>query len=58
LEVGRKFGKSALCAVLGLYCLIAESDGQVEIDVAAMTRKQAAILFKKACGFAKNMDKK
>lgn len=56
LEVGRKAGKSALCAVLGLYSLICESDGQVEVDVAAMTRQQAKILFDMACEFAKKID--
>lgn len=56
LEVGRKAGKSSLCAVLALYHLIIESNGRTEVDCAAMTRKQAGILHKMGCSFAKKLD--
>ena len=51
LELGRKNGKSALAAALGLYLLIADDEPGAEVYSSATKRDQARIVF----SFAKEM---
>jgi phage terminase large subunit-like protein len=51
LELGRKNGKSALAAALGLYLLVADGEPGAEVYSSATKRDQAKIVF----GFAKEI---
>lgn len=56
--MARKNGKSALCAALSLYHLIADNEEASEIFFAANSRDQAKILLSITSNFAKSLDKK
>lgn len=56
--MARKNGKSALCAALSLYHLIADNEKASEIFFAANSREQAKILLAITSNFAKSLDKK
>ena len=56
--MARKNGKSALCAALSLYHLIADNEQASEIFFAANSREQAKILLTITSNFAKSLDKK
>lgn len=56
LEVSRKNGKSTLVAGLALYHLINDKEGGTEVDIVAMTRQQAKILFDICSSISKRMD--
>lgn len=58
LEVSRKNGKSTLVAGISLYHLIVEGQGGTEVDIVAMTRQQAKILFDMCSAISKRMDPK
>ena len=45
IEVGRKNGKSTLCAAIGLYMLFSDDERGSEIFSAAGDRQQAGIVF-------------
>lgn len=56
--MARKNGKSALCAALSLYHLIADNEAASEIFFAANSREQAKILLSITSNFAKSLDAK
>ena len=56
--MSRKNGKSALCAALSLYHLIADNEAAGEIFFAANSREQAKILLSITSNFAKSLDSK
>lgn len=56
--MARKNGKSALCAALSLYHLIADNEAASEIFFAANSREQAKILLSITSNFAKSLDSK
>lgn len=56
--MARKNGKSALCAALSLYHLIADGEAASEIFFAANSREQAKILLSITSNFAKSLDAK
>ena len=56
LDVSRKNGKSTLIAGMALYHLVRENEGGTEVDVVAMTRQQAKILFDMCSAISKRMD--
>ena len=56
--MARKNGKSALCAALSLYHLIADNEAAGEIFFAANSREQAKILLSITSNFAKSLDSK
>lgn len=56
--MARKNGKSALCAALSLYHLIADGEASSEIFFAANSREQAKILLSITSNFAKSLDPK
>lgn len=56
--MARKNGKSALCAALSLYHLIADGEAAGEIFFAANSREQAKILLSITSNFAKSLDAK
>lgn len=56
--MARKNGKSALCAALSLYHLIADNEAAGEIFFAANSREQAKILLSITSNFAKSLDVK
>lgn len=56
--MARKNGKSALCAALSLYHLIADGEAASEIFFAANSREQAKILLSITSNFAKSLDSK
>lgn len=56
--MARKNGKSALCAALSLYHLIADNEAAGEIFFAANSREQAKILLSITSNFAKSLDAK
>lgn len=58
LDCARKQGKSAIASAIGLYIMICESEGQVEVLNVANTREQARILFDMAVNMAKKIDPK
>lgn len=58
LDCARKQGKSAIASAIGLYIMICESEGQVEVLNVANTREQARILFDMAVNMAKKVDPK
>jgi phage terminase large subunit-like protein len=45
LEIPRKNGKSTLCAVLGLYLLVADREPGAQVYAAASSKRQAAAVF-------------
>ncbi|KAA6338633.1 hypothetical protein EZS27_013376 [termite gut metagenome] len=56
--MARKNGKSALCAALSLYHLVADNEASSEIFFAANSREQAKILLSITSNFAKSLDRK
>ncbi len=56
--MARKNGKSALCAALSLYHLIADNEQAAQIFFAANSREQAKILLDITSNFAKSLDPK
>jgi len=56
IELGRKNGKTALSAALGLYHLIADGEAAAEVLIAANSKDQAKICFNTVRGFAKGFD--
>ncbi|KAA6333330.1 hypothetical protein EZS27_018243 [termite gut metagenome] len=56
--MARKNGKSALCAALSLFHLIADGESAAEIFFSANSREQAKILLNITSNFAKSLDKK
>lgn len=58
IQMARKNGKSALCAALSLYHLIADNEQASQIFFAANSREQAKILLDITSNFAKSLDPK
>lgn len=58
IQMARKNGKSALCAGLSLYHLIADNEQASQIFFAANSREQAKILLDITSNFAKSLDPK
>lgn len=57
-QMSRKNGKSALCAALSLYHLIADNEQAAQIFFAANSREQAKILLDITSNFARSLDTK
>ena len=55
--VPRKSGKSALCAGLSLYCLMADGENGAFVTFCAPTREQAQICLRYATNFAEGINK-
>ncbi|MCR8874882.1 terminase large subunit [Phocaeicola barnesiae] len=58
IQMARKNGKSAICAALSLYHLIADNEQAAQIFFAANSREQAKILLDITSNFAKSLDPK
>lgn len=58
IQMARKNGKSALCAALSLYHLVADGEQASQIFFAANSREQAKILLDITSNFAKSLDPK
>lgn len=58
IQMARKNGKSALCAGLSLYHLVADGEQASQIFFAANSREQAKILLDITSNFAKSLDPK
>ena len=56
LTVSRKAGKSAFCASLALYLLLADGDSGSEIYCCANSVAQASIVFELCKGFSESID--
>lgn len=58
IQMARKNGKSALCAALSLYHLVADNEQAAQIFFATNSREQAKILLDITSNFAKSLDTK
>lgn len=58
IQMARKNGKSALCAALSLYHLVADNEQAAQIFFAANSREQAKILLDITSNFARSLDTK
>lgn len=56
IEIARKNGKTATCALLACYALIADGEMGAEVDLAANSRDQARIAFKMCKEFARGLN--
>jgi phage terminase large subunit-like protein len=58
IEVARKNGKTALCAALALYHLIADGEDAAQVLMAANSKDQAHICYDMTASFCKGFDPK
>lgn len=55
IEIARKNGKSAFASAICLYCLIADSEANAEVELIANSRKQAGICFNMCSNFTQTL---
>jgi len=58
LQIARKAGKTSLAAILGLFGLVGEGEGEAQVICAANSREQAKILLASAQSYVKTVDTK